>query len=437
MPPDGAYFKIGRRLTLTFALLIALILGGNGLVIFQFESALRQTDRLTVVSQQLIAVLRLQQSLVSFHARLNELARFKDAHRLVTEAGPLRMALLEQTRQTRSTLGYLPAEFPVDPAFLTALDTIETTLPQQLQDISALATAGDWEAIRLRLDNELKRIESTTSAHVDSIDRDLDEELPHVVANMRNVQRRIIFIVPATALSTVFIAASFGWAIARRILELRLEERVRERSRIARELHDSLLQSFQAVLMKFHGVTYLLPDHPQAREQLEQVIEQARRAVTEGRDAVQGLRSSTTVANDLAKAIGALGEELAAEQTGMKSANFGVRVEGTPRNLVPLVRDEVYRIAGEALRNAFRHAEAESINVEIRYEARQFFMRVRDNGKGIAPEILDGEGRPGHYGLPGMYERAKLVGAKLAVCSELNSGTEIELSVPGSVGFAR
>jgi signal transduction histidine kinase len=75
--------------------------------------------------------------------------------------------------------------------------------------------------------------------------------------------------------------------------------------------------------------------------------------------------------------------------------------------------------------------------VEIRYEARQFFMRVRDNGKGIAPEILDGEGRPGHYGLPGMYERAKLVGAKLAVCSELNSGTEIELSVPGSVGFAR
>jgi signal transduction histidine kinase len=167
------------------------------------------------------------------------------------------------------------------------------------------------------------------------------------------------------------------------------------------------------------------------------VIEQARQAVTEGRDAVQGLRSSTTVANDLAKAIGALGEELAAEQTGVQSATFGVHVEGTSRNLVPLVRDEVYRIAGEALRNAFRHAEAESIDVEIRYEPRQFYMRVRDNGKGIAPEILAGEGRPGHYGLPGMYERAKLVGAKLAVRSELNSGTEIELSVPGSVGFAR
>ena len=164
--PDGNYFNIGRRLTLTLALLVVLILGGNGLVILQFERARLQTDRLTGVSQQLIAVLRLQESLLSFHQRLNELAQSKDAHRLVTEAEPLRAALQEQTRQTRSTLAYLPAEFRVDPAFLTALDTIEITLPFQLQDIAALAAAGDWEVVRLRLDNELKRIETTTSAHV-------------------------------------------------------------------------------------------------------------------------------------------------------------------------------------------------------------------------------------------------------------------------------
>src|SRR6266404_2796302 len=101
---DGNYFNIGRRLTLTLALLIALILGGNGLVILQFERARLQTDRLTGVSQQLIAVLRLQESLLSFHQRLNELTQSRDAHRLVTEAKRLRTALLEQTQQTKSAL---------------------------------------------------------------------------------------------------------------------------------------------------------------------------------------------------------------------------------------------------------------------------------------------------------------------------------------------
>ena len=224
--PDGNYFNIGRRLTLTLALLIALILGGNGLVILQFEKARSQTNRLTGVSQQLITVLRLQESLLSFHQSLNELTQAKDAQRLVAETGPLRTALLEQAQQTRSTLAYLPPELRLDTAFLTALDTIEITLPLQLQEVTALAIAGDWEAVRLRLDNELKRMESATSALVKSIDRDLDQELPHVVVNMIDVQRRILLIVPVTAISTVLIAAFFGWAIARRILELRLEAQV-------------------------------------------------------------------------------------------------------------------------------------------------------------------------------------------------------------------
>src|SRR6185436_718761 len=291
--PDGNYFNIGRRLTLTLALLIALILGGNGLVILQFEKARIQTNRLTGVSQQLIKVLRLQESLLSFHQRLNELAQAKDTQRLIAEAKPLRTALLEQAQQTRNTLAYLPAELRADTAFLTALDTIEITLPLQLQDVIALAMAGDWEAVRLRLDNELKRIEATTSALVKNIDRDLDEELPHVVANMVDVQRRILLIVPVTAVSTVFIAAFFGWAIARRILELRLEAQVSERTRIARDLHDTLLQSFQGVLMKFHALTALLPDtQSNLRTRLESAVEQAQQAIVEGRNAVQGLRAS-------------------------------------------------------------------------------------------------------------------------------------------------
>jgi signal transduction histidine kinase len=435
--PDGNYFTIGRGLTLTLALLIGLILGGNGLVILQFESARRQTDRLTGVSQQLIAVLRLQDGLLSFHQRLNELAQSKDAHRLATEAKPLRTALLEQTQQTRSTLAYLPAEFLVDPAFLTALDAFETTLPSQLQDVTALAAAGDWEAVRFRIDDELQQMETTASALVKSINRDLDQELPHAVANMRTAQRRIFVIVPATALSTVFIAAFFGWAIARRILELRLEERVRERTRIARELHDTLLQSFQGVLMKFHAVTYMLPDRPEARKMLEDVAEQARGAIVEGRDALQGLRSSTVVSHDLAQAIGTLGEGLAADQTGENASDFRVQVEGTPRNVAPLVWGEAYRVAGEALRNAFRHAHASLIEVDIRYDPRRLRVLVRDDGKGIDQKVVDAGGRAGHHGLPGMRERANMVGGKLAVLSKLDSGTEVEMTVPASLAYAK
>src|ERR1700690_2306090 len=101
-----------------------------------------------------------------------------------------------------------------------------------------------------------------------------------------------------------------------RQFDMRLEERVNERTRIARDLHDTLLQSFQGVLLKFHAVTYMLPAQSPAQTKLEDVIEQARQAITEGRDAVQGLRSSTLMTNDLALAIGTIGERLAADHAG-------------------------------------------------------------------------------------------------------------------------
>ena len=112
-------------------------------------------------------------------------------------------------------------------------------------------------------------------------------------------------------------------------------------------------------------------------------------------------------------------------------------MEGTQRDLAPSLRDETYRIAIEAVRNAFRHAHASRIEVEIRYGQRQLRLRVRDNGKGIDPKLLRGHGKEGHYGLAGMRERAKAVGGKLAVWSELDSGTEAELSVPASIAYAK
>jgi len=218
---------------------------------------------------------------------------------------------------------------------------------------------------------------------------------------------------------------------------MQVEARVNERTRIARDLHDTLLQSFQGLILRFQAATNLLPERPaEAKQRFESAIDQAAQAVTEGRDAVQGLRSSTVETNDLAMAISALGEELAADGTIADSALFRMAVEGTPRNLHPILRDEVYRIAGETLRNAFRHAQARQIEVEIHYDTRQFRLRVRDDGKGIDPEILGEHPRPGHFGLHGMRERAKIAGGQLDVWSELDSGTEIELSIPASKAYA-
>jgi signal transduction histidine kinase/ligand-binding sensor domain-containing protein len=223
-----------------------------------------------------------------------------------------------------------------------------------------------------------------------------------------------------------------------RQFNMRIEERVAERTRIARDLHDTLLQSIQGLLLKFHAVMYLLPDRPEeARERLGGVIDQTEEALAEGRDAVQGLRESTVVTNDLARAIVALGEELAAHQPTETRSDLRIHVEGQSRDLAPLVRDDVNRIAGEALRNAFRHAQARRIEVEFHYDRRQLRLRIRDDGKGIDPKLLDGAGREGHFGLTGMRERAELVGGNLAIWSELDSGTEIELIIPASFAYAK
>ena len=116
---------------------------------------------------------------------------------------------------------------------------------------------------------------------------------------------------------------------------------------------------------------------------------------------------------------------------------FRVIVEGSPRSLHPIVRDEVYRIAAEALRNAFRHAQARQIEIEIRYDEHQLRLRVRDNGKGMAPQMPAGQSASSHFGLHGMRERATVVGGRLDIWSEVNSGTEVELSIPALITYAK
>jgi signal transduction histidine kinase/streptogramin lyase len=215
-----------------------------------------------------------------------------------------------------------------------------------------------------------------------------------------------------------------------------LEARVSERTRIARELHDTLLQSFQGLLLRFQSASKLLPARPvEAKQRLDSALEQAAEAIAEGRDAVQGLRSSASETNDLVNGITAMGEDLTSDASALDSAAIDVEVEGDPRNLNPIVRDEAYRIAGEALRNAFRHAQARRITVEIRYDERQFRLRVRDDGKGIDEGTIRQAADAGHFGLHGMRERAENVGGQLDVRSRPDSGTEVELSIPGAIAY--
>jgi len=257
-------------------------------------------------------------------------------------------------------------------------------------------------------------------------------------------------IAPAYYQTTWFRAGSAVWFVAllwaayryrmRRVqhaFALTLDARVGERTRIARELHDTLLQSFHGLLLRFQTASNLLPDRPaDAKAKLQTAIQQAAKAITEGRDAVQGLRASTVDRNDLAVSIRTLREELATDATCHQPSAFSVDIEGEPRDLQPIVRDEIYKIAVEALRNSFRHAEAGRVEVEIRYDRDEFRLRVRDDGKGIDQTVLAAQGVEGHYGLRGMPERAALSGGKLAVWSEVGAGTEVELRIPASAVYA-
>ena len=217
-----------------------------------------------------------------------------------------------------------------------------------------------------------------------------------------------------------------------------LEARVNERTRIARDLHDTLLQSFNALLLRLQTVSNVLPSQPdESKRRLDSAIDQASEAIAEGRDAVHELRSGTLGAIDLDHAIGSFARELLSGSTVEQSPEVSMEVQGKARPLDPIARDEIFRIAGEALRNAIRHSHARQIGVEIRYDESKIDLRIKDDGKGIDPAIL-GNGRSiGHWGLSGMQERAKLLGGTLEVWSQLDMGTRIELSIPASRAYAK
>jgi signal transduction histidine kinase/ligand-binding sensor domain-containing protein len=236
---------------------------------------------------------------------------------------------------------------------------------------------------------------------------------------------RILFI------ATVFLVL---WRLYRlhvrqvtRSLALRFDERLAERTRIARDLHDTFLQTIQGSKMVADDALEAGPDAPRMRRALEQLSAWLEQAIDEGRAALNSLRIASTATNDLADGL-----RRATEQHVDSSMSVSMSVLGDSREMHPIVRDEIYRVGYEAIRNAQIHSKATSLQVELRYD-RDLVLHVRDNGIGIDPSVAH-HGKDGHFGLQGMRERAARIGAKLTILSSA-SGTDIALAVPGESVF--
>jgi ligand-binding sensor domain-containing protein len=220
---------------------------------------------------------------------------------------------------------------------------------------------------------------------------------------------------------------------------IRIDAQVNERTRIARDLHDTLLQSFQGAAFQFQAARkLLLRNADNAMEVVDEAIHAAEEGITEGRTAIRDLRPEPAAQRSLPELLNASCRELATAQAlNGHAPTYQVLLEGKQRDLSPMLQDEVYRISREALRNVFAHAAADHIELEIRYDHDQLRVRIRDDGKGIAPKILADGGRPGHWGISGMRERAQRIGAQLAFWSEVGAGTEVQLTVPSAIAYER
>jgi ligand-binding sensor domain-containing protein/signal transduction histidine kinase len=210
-----------------------------------------------------------------------------------------------------------------------------------------------------------------------------------------------------------------------------MEARVAEREQIARDLHDTLLQSVQGLMLKIYAAVSQIRHDEGARIALENALDRADHVLAEGRDRVQGLRGTAESLSDLPAAF----KRVVEDNPQSREATFKAVVEGNVRELHPLVLEETYSIGREALINALRHSNGSHVEVEITYDPKLFRLRVRDNGHGVDPKILEDGGRPGHFGLQGMRERSERVGGQLKIWSGRETGTEIEFTVPGATAY--
>jgi signal transduction histidine kinase len=215
-----------------------------------------------------------------------------------------------------------------------------------------------------------------------------------------------------------------------------LESRVNERTRIARELHDTLLQNFHGLMFQFQAASNLLLRRPdEAKKSLDDAIIETKKAITESRNAIQGLRSEPIAKGNLGELLMSTSRELADANGSEHQPVFDLIEEGERRTLSPTVSNDICRTALEIIRNAYQHAHARRIEAEIRYGDSMFRLRIRDDGQGIEPKVLKEGGRLGHWGLRGVRERADRIGARLEVWSEPGNGTEVQLLIPAAIAY--
>jgi PAS domain S-box-containing protein len=211
--------NIGPRLMLGLAVIIFSMLAADAVVLWQFHLVRAQAQHLQGIDQKLIAVLRLHTSLTTFHDRLEELADSQDISGLVTEGERLRTAVLEDSHRAMSAFLLAPSDFQRDPTIPPILHSVQSALPPQLDAITALARAGDWEAVRQRLANQVTAMQSVTLALVERVDHEVGEEQAQTVRKIERVQRLVFLVVPLTAVFTLLIAGTFGLAVTRSITQ--------------------------------------------------------------------------------------------------------------------------------------------------------------------------------------------------------------------------
>jgi ligand-binding sensor domain-containing protein len=215
-------------------------------------------------------------------------------------------------------------------------------------------------------------------------------------------------------------------------LNVGFQERLAERTRIAQELHDTLLQGVLSASLLLDLAEDQLPEDSPTKPLLKRVLQLMRTVTEEGRNTLRGLRTTESGNQSLETSFSRLRQEFPLDG----KTEYRVIVDSVPRPLRPLIRDEVYRIGREALLNAFMHAHANLIEVEVEYASRHLRVLVRDDGRGIDPQVLH-SGREGHWGLVGIRERSERIGANLRLRSRIGAGTELDLTVPGSIAFEK
>jgi signal transduction histidine kinase len=244
------------------------------------------------------------------------------------------------------------------------------------------------------------------------------------------------FLLLCVAAGTILVAEIYRFRVGQvaASMNARFDERVAERTRIAQELHDTLLQGFLSASMQVHIAQDFLPEDSQAKPILTRALQLMGQVIDEGRNAVRGLRLSHCISLDLEQAFARIEQEIELPGSNGKKVAYRVISTGRRRELHPLLQDEIHRIGREAVTNAFRHARANHIDVELTYGSSQFRLLIRDDGRGIESDVLQ-TGRAGHFGLSGMRERADRIGARFQVFTRASVGTEVELTISARIAY--